>query len=174
MNGLTILCWTVLCQRKQSFQVLLRNEEIEINFGPQTKLKPLHHAARCQDPYYLEALLRRPEININLETILSADEEFNSGSALHAAITAKNVAAVQILLSQPYIDVWRTQRRVLRPKSAYSRLFLDSIWQPVLEKLLEVASESSVFKSVNDVSQLSLAGLHGWTHVEGIILRIDP
>ncbi|KAK4443118.1 ankyrin repeat protein [Podospora aff. communis PSN243] len=172
-HGLTILSWTIVCQRKQAFDVLVRNSAVLANYGLPSEMKPLHYAAECHDTHYLVRLLRLPDIDINVKRQPSdAHRNETSGSPLHTAITAKNVPAVQILLSQPKIDVWATQGG-RGSQTAYSRLFQDSVWGPVVPDLLRVGSQTPTSGMQHISSQLRLAGLHGWTEVEDAILRTD-
>ncbi|KAK3352416.1 ankyrin repeat protein [Lasiosphaeria hispida] len=162
-DGVTLLAWAIACQRRESFRTLLRNEDIQVNCGLPLTMKPIHHAVRCENPFYLQTLIDHPSINVNIT--------WHLGTALHTAISAMSISAVQTLLDHPEIDIWAKDRGGATP---YSQVFLRKMWGPVMGKMITVASDSTLKLDIANTSQIFLAGLHGWTDLEEKILRIDP
>lgn len=166
-SGLSLLAWSIVCQRPESFRVLLRHEDVQVNRSAPQCLKPLHFAARKTDTFYLEKLLGHPNIDVNLNA--SAD----TSSPLHAAISASNVAATALLLNHPDVDIWAREKY---GSTAYSRFFHSNIWGPVIKQVLRVASEQQSHRAtdLNLGNLFVLAGENGWDQFQAEILGGAP
>lgn len=161
-QSLTLLSWTIVCQRRESFKALLRTD-IQVNYSLPHAMKPLHHAARCRDPFYMMKLAAHPNLDIN--------GGWKGGTALHSAISVLNVSTVGILLDHPDIDVWAQDGD---GQPAYTKLLRQNVWEPILGKLLRFASKDTLKMGVSNLSQYLVAGVHEWVEYEAEILRRDP
>jgi ankyrin repeat protein len=164
-EGITPMSWTVICQRKESFLVLLRNDCIQINYAMPGSQKPLHYAARSMDAFYLAKLLGCGNINVNITS--------NAGTPLHAAIKSLNVTAARLLVDHPDIDIWAKHTSEDGTKTPYSLAFRNGAMESVLEKMINIRSKNLAMK-ISGTSQFFLAGVHRWERVEEIILRTEP
>jgi ankyrin repeat protein len=170
-NGFTLLSWTIICERPESFKVLLRHERTAVNLSvPPEAMKPLHHAAQSRDIFYIRTLIeRRPDADVNARySNLNA-----SGTTLHVAIVSGNILGAEVLLDQPAIDIWAVDRW---GDSAYLGFFRRKIWGPILKKIIttgQVARES-LGLAVSNVTQYLMADIHQWTELQEEILRLVP
>ncbi|KAI0532399.1 ankyrin repeat protein [Xylaria digitata] len=162
-DAITLLSWAIICNREESFRVLLRNDNINVNYGDPLRPKPLHYAAQSKNLFFLQRLLEYPRVNVNILA--------DTGSPLHAAMRAKNVAAVEILLNHPYIDIWSKSQD---NKTPYAMAFHNNIWESVLRRMLEIDSTKALTKDISEISQFLMAGVHSWTDVEEEIISSDP
>lgn len=165
-SHVTPLSWAIICRRRESFQVLHRNENIGVNYGTSGALRAIHYAARCcEDVFFIQTLAANPYININIAGGAM-------GSPLHLAMHSKNFAAVQVLLDHRdiVIDVKNKEN-----KTPYSMAYENGIWQPVLERMISIASEKVITATTSSgTSPFLTAGSYGWTRIEETILRADP
>lgn len=160
----TPLSWAILCIRRNSFLVLLHNEFTEINFPSYRALKPIHHAARClDDSFFIQRLVEHSDTDVNVRCLDS--------TPLHEAILNKNAAAVETLLGHADIDIWRLDDKGETP---YSLAFNHRMWEHMAEKMIALFSNKVLKMKISGSSQLIVAGVHGWTHVEEAIMRSDP
>lgn len=164
-HGISPLSWAIVCQRKESFHLLLRNEKLQVNRGAMHSPKPVHFGVCVAEAHYLEKLVQHPDCNVNVK-----DHE---GTPLHLALRLKNHAAVAMILDQEYVDIWATD---FHGQSVYSRAFTHGTWGSIFEKMFQVSKKNTratVSEKIEGESQLFLAGTYGWTNVEEVILRED-
>lgn len=171
-NGFTLLSWTAICERPESFKVFLRHEQTAVNYSdPPNAMKPLHYAVlEKRDAFYVRTLIeRRPEVNVN-----AWYSNLNgSGTALHIAVRGENILGAEVLLDQPGIDIWAADRW---SHSAYLGFFRRKIWGPILRKIIragQVTQESLGF-AISNASPFLLADVHEWTELQEEILRLVP
>ncbi|KAJ4423231.1 hypothetical protein N0V82_002092 [Gnomoniopsis sp. IMI 355080] len=166
-HGITPLSWAIVCQREKTFELLMRNDRIQVNHGARDSPKPLHFAT-CKCPggtRYIERLVQHPDCNVNIRD--------HKGTPLHLALHEKNYAAVVIILNQENVDIWATDDS---DHSAYSRALKRGVWGSIFERMLQASKKTTretLSEMVEGTSQLALAGTHGWTNVEEVILRED-
>lgn len=164
-HGISTLSWAIVCQREESFQLLLRNDRVQVNRGAMHSPKPVHFAICVAEAHYLEKLIQHPDCNVNVRD--------HKGTPLHLALNRQNHAAVAVILDQEYVDIWAID---FRGQSAYSRAFMHGIWGSIFERMFQVSKKNAlatVSEKVEGETQLSLAVTHGWTSVEEVILRED-
>lgn len=164
-HGICPLSWSIVCQRRQTFDLLLRNETIQVNRGLRMTPKPLHFAVWTTESYYIERLVQYPDCNVNVTD--------HKGTPLHLALYRMNYKAVEVILDQEYVDVWIKDHH---GESAYERAFSRGMWGSMFEKLLQASKTDTrevLAEPIQGTTQLSMAGTHGWTNVEEIILRDD-
>lgn len=164
-HGISPLTWAIVCQREKTFQLLLRNDRVQVNRGAMHSPKPVHFAVCVPDAHYLEKLIQHPDCNVNVRD--------HKGTPLHLALNRQNHAAVAVILDQEYVDIWAID---FRGQSAYSRAFVHGIWGSIFENMFQVSKKNTlatVSAKVEGETQLSLAVTHGWTSVEEVILRED-
>ncbi|EFX04600.1 ankyrin repeat protein [Grosmannia clavigera kw1407] len=163
---ITPLSWAIICRRRESFRLLLRDENVSINYGNSQERKALHYAARCsEDVYFTQSLVEHPHVNVN---IMGGP----LGSPLHQALHSHNIAAVQVFLDHRdiAIDIKNNEG-----KTPYSMAYENVIWQSILEKMISMASERVLTATTSSgTSPFLTAGSHGWTRIEEAILRAYP
>ncbi|KAK1762095.1 ankyrin repeat protein [Phialemonium atrogriseum] len=160
---ITPLSWAIICGRRESFQVLLRSEDISINYGQPLAPKAIHHAAlRTADVYYIQTLAEHPYTNVNIMASV--------GTALHQAMREENVAAVQVLLNHQYISIDAKDKDGETP---YSMVYRNKVWEPVMERMLHLGADKALSTTMGGTSPFILAGTLGWKRIEEVILRVD-
>jgi hypothetical protein len=164
-EGITPLSWTIICQRKESFLALLRSENIQVNYATGTAAKPLHHAARTEDAFYIERLLGHANTNVNITS--------GAGTPLHVAMSSSNLKAAHLLVDHLDIDIGAKHTTEFGTETPYSMVFKNGRWESILEKMITIRSKNLAMKILG-TSQFFLAGVHRWERVEEIILRRDP
>lgn len=164
-HGISPLSWSIVCQRRQTLDLFLRNETIQVNRGLRMTPKPLHFAVWTGDSYYIERIVQHPDCNVNVTD--------HKGTPLHLALYRMNFKAVEVILDQEYVDVWIKDHH---GESAYERAFSRGMWGSMFEKLLQASKKDTrevLAEPIQGTTQLSMASTHGWTNVEEVILRDD-
>ena len=166
-HAITPLSWAIMCRRRRSFAALLRSELISPNYGVHGSPKPLHRAAFCkEDSFYTQKLLEHPDTDVNAV----CDK---IGTPLHQAVMEHNLAAAELILEHPYVDI-RLQNGY--GESPYSLAFKNTMWEHLISKMIEMSVQTgdSSGRVVSGTSQFLWAGVHGWSEMEERILRLDP
>ncbi|KAF4856195.1 putative ankyrin repeat protein [Colletotrichum siamense] len=163
-ESVTPLSWAIVCGRKHSFCALLRNENIQINYGPRGSRSPLHQAVRyVGDVFYAQRLIDHPHINVNVP--------YASATPLHEALDWGNRPGVDALLAHPDIDLGIQDSYSETP---YLKAFKHKMWGPSLSRIMTMVPQGTFSMPILGTSQLLAAGRHGWTDVEEIFLRVFP
>lgn len=164
-HGISPLSWSIMCQRRKTLDLLLRNETIQVNRGLRMTPKPLHFAVWTAEPYFVEKIVQHPDCNVNVTD--------HQGTPLHLALQQMNHKAVEVILDQEYVNVWIKDHD---GESAYERAFSRGMWGSMFEKLLQASKQDPrqvLAEPIQGTTQLTMAGTHGWKNVEEIILRED-
>ncbi|KPA36732.1 hypothetical protein FLAG1_10477, partial [Fusarium langsethiae] len=162
---ITPLSWAIMCQRPYAFQALLEHRDIQVNRGVHLEYFPIHHAAQClEDTFYLKKLLECRNIDVNVMC--------TTGTALHEALSWRNVLAANMILSHPLVDIWCKDKNGDTP---YSMAFKHEMWELLLLRMFDMheGPEAPLVRQISGSSEFLWAGVHGWTDMEEKILRED-
>lgn len=178
-NGASLLSWAILCQQRESFDLLLRHDTTQINSGPNYAPRPLHFAIDCRDTlYFASKLIQHPQCNINITyhnpNSVAAKSRQDEGTPLYLAYRRMNIAAVELLLGQPYVDIWTKGGT---GESPYSMTFKYGMWHYLWEKILKLSgktTEDILAENISGISRIVAAGVYGWTELEEKILFENP
>lgn len=178
-NEASLLSWAIICQQRESFDLMLRYGTTEIVSGPALAPSPLHFAAeRSTRLYFLRRLLEHPGCNANITYNIPSSANYQTrqyqGTPLYIAYRAQNTEAVELLLAHPHIDIWAKGGT---GESPYSMTFEYGMWRYLWERMLQLSGktiEEVLAENVSGISRIFSAGVYGWTDMEEKILFENP
>lgn len=178
-QGASLLSWAIICEQQESFDFLMGHETAQVDSGSDDTPSPLHFAVdKPSRMYFARKLIQHPQCKLNAlyrnaDSARDGSRE-SQGTPLYLAYRANNAEAVDLLLSQPHIDIWSKGGS---GESPYSMTFKYGMWRYLWGKMLELSGktiEDVLAENISGISRVFSAGVYGWTDVEEKILFENP